>query len=185
MTDYLRHSLLDRLTDDDPEAAEDPPRVRKPRPEDLVAGVVRDVRDLLNTTRSWPPAGAFGERAEEIVGGAGGSGGARGDGPLMGSILAFGVPDLASRSADDPAAAAEQAAAVKLALERFEPRLDRVVVTPVPPGERGDDDRRDGYVPGVRLRISALLRMDPLREELSLLTDVHPFDGTCTVTAEE
>ena len=181
MPAYLRHSLLDRLTDDDPEAEHDPPHLRRPQPADLVAGVVRDVQDLLNTTRSWPPAGRYGERAEDILGE---HGAARGDGPLMESILAFGVPDLASRSADDPLAAAEQAEAVRRALERFEPRLERVRVTAVPADPNLPADRRDGYVAAVRLRIDAVLRMDPLREPLRLTTDVHPFDGTCTVSAE-
>ena len=166
MPAYLRHSLLDRLTDEDPEATAD--AKAGPSAAALVRGVMRDVEDLLNTTRSWPPArGPLGETDGPL---------GETDGLLAGSILAFGVPDLASYAADDGAARL-QAELIREALDRFEPRLVNVRVVPVevPKGESGR------YARTVRLEIRATLKMDPLTEPLTMTTDIDPLDGTCRV----
>lgn len=163
----LRHSLLERLLDDYPDEGQDRPSARRPRPEHLILSVLRDVEALLNTVRSWPPPDEDAPPSE--------------DGPLAESLLSYGVPDFTAVSADDPGSARLQAEAVRLTLERFEPRLEEVQVVPVAADGRGGDEA----IRHVTLKITAVLRMDPLRERLQLTTEIDSRDGHCVVSAPE
>ncbi len=164
----LRHSLVERLCDDYPDESRDRPSAQRPRAEHLIVSVLRDVEALLNTVRSWPPPGEDG---------------AADGGPLVDSLLGYGVPDFTAVSADDTGAARLQAEAVRLTLERYEPRLEEVQVTPV----AADGGRLlvDEESRAVTLHISAVLRMDPLRERLQLTTEIDTRDGHCSVSAPE
>ena len=168
----LRHSLLERLLDDHPDESRDRPSVQRPRAEHLIVSVLRDVEALLNTVRSWPPS----EEGDPAVDPA------AGDGPLAASLLSYGVPNFAELSADDPASARVQAESIRLTLERFEPRLEEVRVTPVLPGE---GEPTTAETRSVMMHVSAVLRMDPLRERLQLTTEIDTRDGHCVVAAPE
>lgn len=130
----LMPSLIDRLID--PDAAGTSWR-RGYGPAQMADAVHRDLEDLLNTRQSHaglPPE-------YEQVGS---------------SIVAYGLPDLTSLSADTP----EQRAAIGRVLEaiiaRFEPRLKDVRATLVDPG--------DGKERTVRFRVEARLSVEPAPE---------------------
>jgi type VI secretion system protein ImpF len=128
----LQPSILDRLID--PESA-GTSIMTGYTVEKMYAAVLRDLDDLLNTlhTAHDIPA-AFPETRD--------------------SIVAFGLPDLASVEAISVDQRAAIGKAIKRAVERFEPRLRAVKVTLLKPDE--DLTRRS-----IRFRIDGRLAVDP------------------------
>ncbi len=132
-----RASVLDRLLEGGPGSGpgtqEDPGTSVEARK----LAVQRDLEWLLNTRRTPSPAPAIHEE-------------------LQNSVYHYGLPDLTSRSADDPEVRLELVRDVEATIRHFEPRLAQVRVVAVPPpGEgKGTDSR-------IRFRIEALLRLDP------------------------
>lgn len=141
----VRLPLLDRLLDAEPEQVRDPPIGAAAALDALRAGVRRDLESLLNARRRrW----LLPEHLPE----------------LRTSPVAYGIPDATAGSfALDKAreGLAEEVAAV---IRRFEPRLMNVAVT-LRPGS--DLDRT------LRLRVSAVLRTDPVPEPISFDTVVE------------
>lgn len=133
-----RASVLDRLLDgapgvDHPEWGEG----REASVEARKRAIQRDLEWLLNTRRTASPAPAIHEALQD-------------------SVHHYGLPDLTSRSADDPEARLELVQDVESTIRRFEPRLTQVRVVTVPSGGApGTKDSR------IRFRIEALLRLDP------------------------
>jgi type VI secretion system protein ImpF len=102
----LQPSLLDRLTDDDPERATESREARVLSPARLRECVRRDLAWLLNTTHLQGL-----QNLEEY--------------PLVAhSVLNFGIPDLAGRTASS-LDTAELEQMIRQAILDFEPRLDR------------------------------------------------------------
>jgi type VI secretion system protein ImpF len=102
----LQPSLLDRLTDDDPERATESREARVLSPARLRECVRRDLAWLFNTTHLEAM-----QSLEEY--------------PLVAhSVLNYGVPDLAGRTAAS-LATAELEQMIRQAILDFEPRLDR------------------------------------------------------------
>jgi len=102
----LQPSLLDRLTDDDPERATESREARVLSPARLRECVRRDLAWLLNATHLQGL-----QSLEEY--------------PLVAhSVLNFGIPDLAGRTASS-LATAELEQMIRQAILDFEPRLDR------------------------------------------------------------
>jgi type VI secretion system protein ImpF len=128
----LQPSILDRLID--PESA-GTSIMTGYTVEKMYAAVLRDLDDLLNTlhTAHDIPA-AFPETRD--------------------SIVAFGLPDLASVEAISVDQRTAIGKAIKRAVERFEPRLRAVKVTLLKPDE--DLTRRS-----IRFRIDGRLAVDP------------------------
>jgi type VI secretion system protein ImpF len=130
----LMPSMLDRLID--PESAGTAWR-RGYGEEQVVAAVLRDLEDMLNTRPAYEgPADEYLE--------------------VQQSIVAFGLPDLgmfATSTADQRTAIGQ---ALETVIQRFEPRLRDVSASLL---EAGDSRSRT-----VRFRINAKLNMDPSPE---------------------
>jgi type VI secretion system protein ImpF len=127
----LQPSILNRLMD--PESA-GTAAMTGYTVEQTYRAVVDDLNDLLNTIhtgRDIPPD--FPECRD--------------------SILAYGLPDLASVEAISAVQRSAIGAAIKAAVERFEPRLSHVRVTLL---EQEDATRRS-----IKFRVDARLTVDP------------------------
>jgi type VI secretion system protein ImpF len=150
----VQPSLLDRLTDLEPEVAADRATTRDASERDFRASVQRDVEQLLNTRRS-------------IV---------RPEGPLpllARSVHAYGLPDTTGLSAASDGNRKELLATVADTLRRFEPRLTDVEVT-VREGQ--------GHALELRFAIRATLRMDPSPEQIVFDTVLEVASGSYDVT---
>lgn len=152
----VRQPLLDRLIDEDPRTSGDPylsfsESVRRYR-----LGVMRDLEWLLNTRRIPEPVP---ESLRE----------------LKQSLYLYGLPDISSRSADDPAVRQRLQQDIRACIQQFEPRLTDVDVTLLPPP---DDNRRL-----VRFVIEATLLMDPDEERVVFDSVLDPGSGAIRVTS--
>lgn len=126
-------SLLDRLMDDAPHEATDPPRNLYQDFETLKSAVKRDLELLLNTRREAGPS------LEEYP-------------EARRSLLAYGLPDfsnLSYASEDDRKRMREE---IETSIQIFEPRLADVHVAIGSP---------DNQTQQLSFRVDALLRVDP------------------------
>jgi type VI secretion system protein ImpF len=94
-------SLLDRLLDDEPDTAVDPPSNEYADFEVMRLGLRRDLEALLNTRRPYP---AWIKGLED-------------------SVVGFGLPDVTAEDFSSSAARARIARAIAQCIRRFEPRL--------------------------------------------------------------
>lgn len=144
----IRLPLLDRLLDADPEAPADPPLSQGMAIEMLRAAVRRDIEALLNARRRrLPPPPGYVELPVSPVG--------------------YGVPDPTAGSFTEEQRRLAVAREVEATIRRFEPRLMQVRVQ-LRNSEREAIDRV------LRLRIEAVLRTDPVPEQISFETVVRP-----------
>lgn len=149
----LQPSLLDRLTDEEPQHLVDPPGALGPVKSGLRAALLRDLTWLLNTTRlgasgslqAWPEV----ER----------------------SVLNYGLPAFAGQTASTLDIKALERA-IRQAILRFEPRLlaDALEVDAV-------EDSLSGWHNLVCFRISGLIRAQPVPLALLLRTEVDLETG--------
>jgi type VI secretion system protein ImpF len=150
-----RPSVLDRLLVDPAQGWGDASGMD---PEASVEGrkraVQRDLEWLLNTRRTSDPAPTVYRELQD-------------------SVYHYGLPDLTSRSADDPAVRSELVRDVENTIRRFEPRLTQVRATLVGAAEGGE------HAPTrVRFRIDALLRLDPNPVRVQFDTRLEVASGT-------
>lgn len=150
----LQPSLLDRLTDDDPSRRVEPRERRVLSPGQLRESVRRDLTWLFNTTRL--------AAASPAVEGS----------PLAArSVLNYGLPDLAGRTASGvDLGALEQL--LREAIWDFEPRLERSSVK-----VRGLLDDREMSHNAVSFAIEAELWAHPVPLRLLLRTEIDLEDG--------
>ncbi|SDD69868.1 type VI secretion system baseplate subunit TssE [Belnapia rosea] len=147
----IRLPLLDRLLDADPAAPVDPPATQAYAVELLRQAVRRDVEALLNARRRRVPLPS-------------------GLGALPVSPLGYGIPDPTAGSFTEDERREALAAEVEATLRRFEPRLANIRVTLAKaPRERADTLDRT-----LRLRVEAVLRSDPVPEQISFETKLRP-----------
>jgi type VI secretion system protein ImpF len=154
----LQPSLLDRLTDDDPESRSEPADKRVFLPYRLKESVVRDLTFLFNTTNL-----AAAKKLDDYP-------------EVETSTLNFGVPDLAGRTASSIDAAA-LARVLRRAIVEFEPRLLRNTVkvrAMVDPERHGSNT--------LRFQIEAELWSQPLPLRLYLQTELDLEEGEARVT---
>lgn len=144
----IRLPLLDRLLDADPDAPRDPPLSQPFAVEVLRDAVRRDMEALLNARRRRLPL------PDDLV-------------ELPTSPVGYGVPDPTAGAFTAEETRAALAREVELAIRRFEPRLTQVSVQ-LPPMERDALDRT------LRLRIEAVLRTDPIPEQIAFETVLRP-----------
>ncbi len=143
-------SVLDRLLDDDPEQKQERPRPPAQELRELRDSVMRDVADILNTRRRWPPPDpALFE--------------------LTPSLADYGIPDFTGADLSSTRALEEFREAMETALRRYEPRFKSVRVEI----QSGDDpgDRT------LRFRIDALLHADPVPESVVFDSFIDPVTG--------
>ncbi|HEY4254652.1 MAG TPA: type VI secretion system baseplate subunit TssE [Roseomonas sp.] len=153
----IRLPLLDRLLDADPDAPADPPLSQGMAIEMLRTAVRRDIEALLNARRRrLPPPPGYVELGVSPIG--------------------YGVPDPTAGSFTEEQRRLSVAREVEATIRRFEPRLMQVRVQ-LRNSEREQIDRV------LRLRIEAVLRTDPVPEQISFETVVRP--STLDVTVRE
>jgi type VI secretion system protein ImpF len=145
-------SVLDRLIDGEPDNRMENPLSRAQSVRLLRSAVRRDLEWLLNTRRIADPPD---EGLKDV----------------NKSTYVYGLPDLSAinigSSGDRNRLVRQLVAAINL----FEPRLAnvRVVLVEIP-----DSGKKD-----VRLRIEAMLRMDPVPEPISFDTVIELKSGNC------
>jgi type VI secretion system protein ImpF len=148
-------SVLDRLIDLDPESHVESPLSRSQSVRILKNAVRRDLEWLLNTRRICDPPE---EGLKEV----------------NSSVYTYGLPDL---SALTMAASGDRNKLVRQILATinlFEPRLANVRLVMI---ETPDSAKKD-----VRLRVEAMLRMDPVPEPISFDTVIELKTGNCRLT---
>lgn len=151
----VQASVLDRLTDEDPQGSVDPRVSYLDSLRAFKAGVQRDLEWLLNTRRA---SGVDVEQLEEV----------------RKSLYCFGMPDITSMSADSLDARTQLLQQVEDALALFEPRLAQVniAMTEV----EGEQRRRE-----LRFIVEATLRLDPTPEQVMFDTVLHFASGQIDV----
>jgi type VI secretion system protein ImpF len=151
-------SLLDNLTDEEPEKDHEPVKSRYQQLLDLRASVRHDLENLLNTRRpvlSWPI-----EWQE-----------------LNTSLVAYGAPDIMSKLLDTNTLQNEFCDELTKTLQNFEPRLKNVQVKLLPNPLTHDQT--------LRLRVVALLSIEPAPEPIVLDSIITLGKDTFTVVEGE
>ena len=139
--------LLDRLIDDAPDREQDASVSLAEAAALLRRSVRRDIEALLNARRRWR---SWPEGYDE----------------LAVSPVGYGITDFAAGAFNDPAERDRLRAQIEQTIRRFEPRLAQVHVVLI--------DSDNTLDPTLRLRIEALLRVDPAPEPITFDTLVDP-----------
>lgn len=145
-------SVLDRLIDAEPENRMENPLSRAQSVRLLKNSVRRDLEWLLNTRRI---ADVPDEGLKEV----------------NRSTFVYGLPDLSSVSVGNSGDRNRLVRNILATINLFEPRLANVRLVLV---ETPDSGKKD-----VRLRIEAMLRMDPVPEPISFDTLIELKSGSC------
>ena len=151
----LQLSILDRLIDDAPEDAQDRPLSRGQALRSLRESVRRDLENLLNSRqrcRSWPAE--FGE--------------------LDTSLLNYGIPDFTGSDFALNQRHEGFRHIIETMLKRYEPRFRRVRVVLL------NDD--EGVDRTMRLRIEALMQVEPAPEPIVFDSQIDPATGNFRLT---
>ncbi len=155
----LQPSLLDRLTDDEPAQRAEPRDKRLLSPAQLRESVRRDLTWLFNTTQ---PAASLPSIDDHPF--------------AARSVINFGIPDLAGRTASAVDVSALERA-LRQAILDFEPRLLPASLTLA-----GLLDERDTSHNAVSFAIEAELWAQPMPLRLALRTQVDLEDGHVQVS---
>jgi type VI secretion system protein ImpF len=148
----ITNSVLDRLIDQEPENRMENPLSRSQSVRLLKSAVRRDLEWLLNTRRiAVPPDEGLKE--------------------LDRSVYNYGLPDLSTLTMASPADRNRLVRQIVATIGQFEPRLANVRLVMV---ETDNAAKKD-----VRLRIEAMLRMDPVPEPISFDTLIELKSGNC------
>jgi type VI secretion system protein ImpF len=148
-------SVLDRLIDREPKSPSEAPLTRSQSVRLLKAAVQRDLEWLLNTRR------IFQEPDESLK-------------EINRSAYIYGLPDFSQYTM---ASASDQAKLLRQLLttvKLFEPRLANVRLVPLETTEKG--------IQQFRLRIEAMLLMDPSPEPVSFDTVIGLKSGNCRIS---
>jgi len=151
-------SALDRLIDLEPDNSMENPLSRSQSVRLLKNAVRRDLEWLLNSRRIADPPD---EGLKE----------------LNRSTYVYGLPDLSALTLASTADKNRLVRQILSAINLFEPRLMNVRLVMV---ETPDASKKD-----VRLRIEAMLRMDPVPEPVSFDTVIELKSGNCHLSGGE
>jgi type VI secretion system protein ImpF len=150
-------SVLDRLLDREPSNSVEAPPSRAQSVRLLKSAVRRDLEWLLNTRCSvQDPAESLNEVSH--------------------SLYLYGLPDFSSYSIASPADQVKLLRELLAAIKLFEPRLGNVRIVPLENTTFG--------LQQVRLRIDAMLLMDPAPEPVSFDTFIELRSGACRLTGD-
>lgn len=151
-------SVLDRLIDLEPSNSVENPLTRSQSVRVLKAAVRRDLEWLLNSRRiADPPDEALKE--------------------IQRSVYMYGLPDLSVLTMASSADRNRLVKSIMTTINLYEPRLANVRLVMVESPDAGKKD--------VRLRIEAMLRMDPVPEPISFDTVIELKSGNCHLSGEE
>jgi type VI secretion system protein ImpF len=148
-------SVLDRLIDLEPENRMENPLSRAQSVRLLKSAVRRDLEWLLNSRRICDPPD---EGLKE----------------LNRSAYTYGLPDLSTLTMAATGDRNKLVRQILATINMFEPRLANVRLVLV---ETPDSAKKD-----VRLRVEAMLRMDPVPEPISFDTVIELKSGNCHLT---
>lgn len=149
-------SVLDRLLDLEPSNATEAPLSRAQSVRLLKSAVLRDLEWLMNTRCNVQSDESLREVGH--------------------SLYVYGLPDFSSYSMASPADQARLLRQILAAIKQFEPRLGNVRIVPL-------EDTAVG-LQRVRLRIDAMLLMDPAPEPVSFDTFIELRSGVCRLTGD-
>jgi len=150
-------SVLDRLTDNDPKSpTAEAPLSRAESVRALKSGVRRDLEWLLNTRRTPDEAGASRVETEN-------------------SVYNYGLPDFSAYSIASPKDQTKLVKVLQAAVKTFEPRMANVRIVPLEVTSTG--------LRTLRIRIEALLLMDPAPEHISFDTTLQLTTGDFRVAS--
>jgi type VI secretion system protein ImpF len=150
-------SVLDRLIDNTPESATEPPPTRAQSVRQLKSALRRDLEWLLNTRRTPTPAGSEFAQLEQ-------------------SLFNFGLPDITSLSWDSSRDRLRLTRLIEQTLATFEPRITRLKVVPL--------EAVSGSRHVLRFQIEGLLEMDPAPEHISFDTVLQLSSGEYQVKGD-
>ena len=150
--------LLDRLIDEAPDQARDPPASVTDTMGALRLSVRRDLESLLNARRRWR---SWAKALTE----------------LNTSPVGYGIPDFASGAFNDTQRREELRLEIEDTIRRFEPRFLSVRVHLV--------DSREQLESSLRLRIDAVMHAEPAPEAVTFDTLVDPTTDDVMVRAKE
>jgi type VI secretion system protein ImpF len=150
----LLPSLLDRLLDDEPGVAQDPPRGRGHALHELKHAVRRDLEDLLNTRQSFLGEDAAGAELDQ-------------------SLLGYGLPDFTATGLGSAREREEFCRTLQDVLHRWEPRFKTVSVRLL--------DNAVALDRTLRFRIDALIRTEPAPQPIVFDSVLEPCSATFTV----
>lgn len=153
----LLPSLLDRLTDAEPDASREPLWRHSYTLRQLREDVRRDLEALLNTRQS---------RVDLVYS----------QSELARSVLTYGVLEFSAGESLQSDEQERTRAAVEQAIRTFEPRLTNVQVRIQGPVDRVERK--------LHLTIDAVLRVEPIVERVAFDTVVEAGTGTCQVRAK-
>jgi type VI secretion system protein ImpF len=148
-------SMLDRLIDLEPENRMESPLSRSQSVRLLKSAVRRDLEWLLNSRRICDPPD---EGLKEV----------------NRSAYTYGLPDLSSLTMAATGDRNRLVRQILATINLFEPRLANVRLVMI---ETPDSAKKD-----VRLRVEAMLRMDPVPEPISFDTVIELKSGNCRLT---
>ncbi len=151
-------SVLDRLIDLEPDNRMENPLSRSQSVRVLKSAVRRDLEWLLNSRRICDPPN---EALKEV----------------NRSAYIYGLPDLSSLTMASTGDRNRLVKQILATISLFEPRLSNVRLVMV---ETPDASRKD-----VRLRIEAMLRMDPVPEPVSFDTVIELKSGNCHLSGND
>jgi len=152
----LMPSILDRLLGEEAPKSDEIDRHRTRLLRNLKAALLRDLEDLLNTRCR---CGGFPPEFTE----------------LQTSLVNYGIPDFTGASAGSLVGRQEFINVVRSAVERFEPRLQRVGVYLL--------DQKDPLDRVLRFRIEGTLLTDYDHEEVFFVSTVEPASGKVQVAS--
>jgi type VI secretion system protein ImpF len=148
-------SVLDRLIDREPTSQSEAPLTRSQSVRLLKAAVQRDLEWLLNTRR------IFEEPDESLK-------------ETNRSAYVYGLPDFSQYTMASAADQAKLLRQILATVKMFEPRLANVRLVPVENAENG--------IQQLRLRIEAMLLMDPSPEPVSFDTVIGLKTGNAKIS---
>jgi type VI secretion system protein ImpF len=148
-------SVLDRLIDREPKSQTEAPLTRSQSVRLLKAAVQRDLEWLLNTRR------IFQEPDESLK-------------EINQSAYVYGLPDFSQYTMASVSDKAKLQRQLLATIKMFEPRLANVRLVPVETTEKG--------IQQFRLRIEAMLLMDPSPEPVSFDTLIGLKSGNCKIS---
>jgi type VI secretion system protein ImpF len=151
--DNIQSSLLDRLIDLEPQLSRESAQYRLLNFGQIKAAVIRDLENLLNTkSQILPIPPAYRE--------------------VNGSVFTYGLSDFTSHNSKNPSVRQALRQSIEKAIIKFEPRLRNVTVQIEAPTEE---------IRSIRLRINALLVLDPVAEPVTFDTYFDINKGEYTI----
>ncbi len=150
-------SVLDRLIDQEPNSQVEAPLSRAQSVRLLKSAARRDLEWLLNTRRN------FQEPDESLK-------------EVNRSLYVYGLPDFSTYTMASPADQTKLLRHLLAAIKLFEPRLANVRIVPLENPTVG--------LQRFRLRIEAMLLMDPTPEPVSFDTVIELRSGVCRLTGD-